>query len=135
MDAATRQFVWERAGHRCEYCRLHQEHEPFFRFHIEHIIARQHDGGDEPDNLALACNHCNGHKGPNLSGIDGQTGKLVALFHPRRQRWQRHFRLEGALVVGRTACGRATVAVLAMNASDRVKLREQLIAAGLFDGP
>lgn len=133
MDAATRRFVWERAGNRCEYCRLAQAHELFFRFHTEHIIARQHGGGDGPDNLALACHHCNEHKGPNLSGIDPQTGKVVRLFHPRRQRWSRHFRFVGPLLVGRTAGGRATVAVLAMNLADRVDLREQLIAAGLLD--
>ena len=54
MNAATRRMVWDRAGHRCEYCRLHQDHEPFYRFHVEHIIAKQHDGDDSPDNLAVA---------------------------------------------------------------------------------
>jgi hypothetical protein len=135
MDAATRRLVWERAGHRCEYCRFHQDHEPFFRFQIEHIVARQHQGGDEPDNLALACHHCNHHKGPNLSGIDPLTARVVRLFHPRRQRWRRHFQFIGPVLAGRTACGRATVAVLAMNLPDRVQLREQLISAGLFDAP
>jgi hypothetical protein len=133
MDAATRQFVRERAGQGCEYCRFHQDHEAFFRFHIEHIVAKQHGGSDVLDNLALACHHCNEHKGPNLSGVDPQTGKVVRLFHPRRQRWRRHFRFAGPFVVGRTRCGRATVVVLAMNAPDRVELRAQLIAAGLFD--
>ena len=133
MDAATRQFVWERAEHRCEYCRLHQDHEPFFRFHVEHIVAKQHRGGDGLDNLALSCHHDNEHKGPNLSGIDPQTGKVVRLFHPRRQRWRRPIRLVGPFIVGRTQCGRATVAVLALNAPDRVTLRAHLMAAGLFD--
>jgi 5-methylcytosine-specific restriction endonuclease McrA len=55
MDERLRQFVRERAGHRCEYCRLSQEAEPFFAYHIEHIIARQHGGGDNSENLALAC--------------------------------------------------------------------------------
>jgi hypothetical protein len=132
MDATTRRFVRERAGHYCEYCRLHQDHEPFFRFHLEHIIAKQHGGSDRLDNLALACHHCNEHKGPNLSGIDPQTGNMVRLFHPRRQRWRRHFRFVGPLIVGRTRCGRATVAVLAMNLPDRVQLRALLMAAGLL---
>lgn len=69
IDAATRQFVRERAGERCEYCGLPQQ-AVGLRFHIEHVVARQHDGSDSPANLALACDRCNRHKGPNLSGID-----------------------------------------------------------------
>jgi 5-methylcytosine-specific restriction endonuclease McrA len=100
MDAATRAAVWHRADSRCEYCRLHQADDPLFTFHIEHIIARQHGGTDDPDNLALSCHACNLFKGPNLSGIDPLTGRLVALFHPRRHRWARHFRWDGPRVVG-----------------------------------
>ena len=132
MDAATRARVWGRADHRCEYCRIHQDDEPFYRLHVEHIVAKQHGGTDDADNLALACHHDNDHKGPNLTGIDPETGKVVRLFHPRRQRWSRHFRFEGPVIVGRTQCGRATVAVLALNAADRVELRAELIAAGRF---
>jgi HNH endonuclease len=125
MDASTRELVWSRAGQRCEYCRIHQEDEPFYRLHVDHIVAKQ-------DNLALACHHDNNHKGSNLSGIDPETGKVKRLFHPRCQRWSRHFRFEGPFIVGRTQCGRATVAVLSLNASDRLELRAELIAAGLF---
>src|SRR5437867_825446 len=59
-----RRRVIERAGNRCEYCRLSQEHELFGTFHIEHIIARQHGGDDSEGNLCLACSSCNLHKGP-----------------------------------------------------------------------
>jgi hypothetical protein len=131
MDVATRKLVWERAGQRCEYCQLRQDDEPFHRFHIEHIVAQQHRGVDDPNNLALACHHDNHHKGPNLSGIDPHTGGVIRLFHPRRQRWSRHFRFDGPIIVGRTPCGRATVAVLAMNAPDRVALRAEIIAPGV----
>src|SRR6266403_2304239 len=78
-----RQFVRERAGHRCEYCGMPQEAEPFFTYHVEHIVARRHGGGDNSENLAFACYHCNLHKGPNLSGIDQESGALVRLFNPR----------------------------------------------------
>jgi hypothetical protein len=37
MDAATREFVWQRADRRCEYCRLPQAIAPFFTFHVEHF--------------------------------------------------------------------------------------------------
>ena len=56
----------------------------------------------------------------------------VALFHPRRQQWHRHFRWDGPVLVGRTQTGRATIRVLAINAPDRVEHREGLIAEGLF---
>jgi 5-methylcytosine-specific restriction endonuclease McrA len=126
MKEAARRKVWQRAENRCEYCGMHQDHEPFYRFHVEHVIAKQHGGGDGLANLALACHHCNHHKGTNLSGIDPRTGNIVPLFHPRRQRWDRHFRTVGARVVGRTQCGRATIALLRMNMRDRVDLREEL---------
>jgi HNH endonuclease len=135
MKRATRRLVWERAGHRCKYCRLDQNHEPFFRFHVEHIVAKQHQGTDHSANLALACHHCNDHKGTNLSGIDPRSRKVVRLFDPRRERWQRHFRLVGPVIVGRTRCGRATVAVLAMNHPHRLELRAEVIAAGQFESP
>jgi hypothetical protein len=51
MDAQTRELVWRRAGQRCEYCRIHLDDEPFYRFHVEHVVAKQHPGGDDPDNL------------------------------------------------------------------------------------
>jgi hypothetical protein len=48
--------------------------------------------------------------------------------------WDHHFRLDGPLLVGSTATGRATVQVLAMNDSEFVKVREALIAEGVdFD--
>src|SRR5438094_709974 len=84
MTQTLRRRVRARAGDRCEYCRLKQEHEPDRPFHVEHVIARSHRGGDAPSNLALACQLCNLLKGPNLSSIDPDTEKLERLFHPRK---------------------------------------------------
>ena len=78
MDASLRDRVRHRAGNRCEYCRLHQDHEPYFRFQIEHVIARQHGGRDVASNLALSCYHCNLHKGPSGSGGYVGCGNLAA---------------------------------------------------------
>ena len=128
----TLRWSWARAQCRCEYCRIHQDDEPFYRMHVEHIVAKQHGGSDNAAEPRLACHHDNDHKGPNLSGIDPAPGKVVCLFHPRRQRWSRHFRFQGPVIVGRAKCGRATVAALALNAPDRVELRAELIAAGVF---
>ena len=124
MDEQLRQFVRERAFDRCEYCGLAQAAEPFFTYHVEHIVARQHGGSDDPENLALACYHCNAHKGPNLSALDPISGALVRLFHPRQDPWEQHFERNGVVVVGRTAIGRAMVALLKMNTEDRSRLRQ-----------
>jgi len=130
MDNALRSLVRRRAGDVCEYCRLPQTASRFARFHVEHIIARQHAGATEADNLALACHFCNYHKGPNIAALDPETGELVPLFHPRRDRWADHFTWNGTVVVGRTAIGRATVQLLAMNDWQRVEVRENLKAEG-----
>jgi hypothetical protein len=55
MNERTKARVRERAGHRCEYCRLHQDDSPLAALHIEHIIPKVHGGTDNYDNLALAC--------------------------------------------------------------------------------
>lgn len=130
MDAALRNLVRQRAGNRCEYCRIQQEHTPFALFHIEHITPKKHGGDDDPSNLALACHHCNFHKGPNLTGIDPQSGNVTSLFHPRNERWEAHFGFRDVTIVGLTPLGRATVHVLNMNAAERVQLRAELKARG-----
>jgi 5-methylcytosine-specific restriction endonuclease McrA len=66
MDAAAVRFVRQRAAERCEYCGLPQKFSGL-RFHIEHIVARQHGGSDESSNLALACPECNLRKETNLT--------------------------------------------------------------------
>ena len=50
MDAATREAVKTRTGLRCEYCRLSQRFSAMAH-HFEHIVAKQHGGSDETDNL------------------------------------------------------------------------------------
>jgi hypothetical protein len=72
------------------------------------------------------------HKGPNLAGIDPKTGKRTWLFSPRRQKWERHFRWVGPVLIGRTPIGRATIALLQINAPHRVAQRAALIAEGEF---
>ena len=54
MDAALREHVRQRAGNTCEYCRIHQDQDPFFTFSVDHIIARQHGGKTESENLCLS---------------------------------------------------------------------------------
>lgn len=130
MDEASRQFVRERATGRCEYCRIPQAALPWANFQIEHIIARQHGGNDDLENLALACRRCNLQKGPNLSSIDRDTGLLIQLFNPRLHIWSEHFVIREHRIVGLTAIGRATASLLDMNDHDRVQLRAELAELG-----
>ncbi len=125
MDAGTRRSVRTRAKSRCEYCRLHED-DDLYTFHIEHIVAIKHGGSDEADNLALACHQCNLHKGPNLSGIDPESGNALELFHLRHDRWSEHFMYHECEVVGIAPTGRATVRVLNMNDEDRIQFRIEI---------
>jgi 5-methylcytosine-specific restriction endonuclease McrA len=122
MDANLEARVRARARFRCEYCRFPEEFAEL-PFQLDHIIARQHGGRTEPDNLALACCYCNRHKGPNLSGVDPVTGRVVRLFSPRSARWEENFGWDGAVLVGLTPEGRATIATLRINQADRVAVR------------
>ena len=127
---ATREWLCRRASDRCEYCHLPQEATPLIPFHIEHIVARQHEGDDSTDNLALACDRCNAYKGPNLTTIAPDSGEIIPIFNPRKDVWEKHFRFEGGRVVGLTPTGQATVRLLNMNAPRRVQLREIWLREG-----
>jgi hypothetical protein len=98
----------------------------------DHIIAQKHRGLTVAENLALSCFYCNSFKGPNIAGIDPETGVLTRLFHPRQDRWADHFRWQGAILIGQTAVGRTTIEVLEINAADCVELRQSLIQEGRF---
>ena len=123
MLSGTKARVRERAGNACEYCHLRQDDSPLAVLHIEHVIPKSHGGSDELDNLALACIDCNLHKGPNLTGIDPETGTVTELFHPRRHPWGDHFAWDGIYLVSNTPIGRTTIRVLNMNSEDQLALR------------
>ena len=94
IPAALRALVHQRAGGCCEYRHIHEDdvlapHEP------DHIVAEQHGGPTTANNLAFSCYHCNRHKGTNLASADPATCQSVFLFHPRRDNWTEHFKLEG----------------------------------------
>lgn len=133
MSPALREQVRHRAGNRCEYCRLHQQHDDSHPFHVEHINPRKHGGTGDFENLALACHHCNLHKGTNLTGRDPDTNEIIRLFDPRRDRWTEHFKFASSRIVGVTAIGRTTAWVMQMNSDDRVELRTILIELGELD--
>ena len=121
-----RRLVIERALGCCEYCLIHQDHTPE-PHHIDHLLAIKHAGKTEPVNLALACARCNRFKGSDFAAIDPADGQPAILFNPRLQPWKDHFALDGALIVGLTPSGRATVELLRMNDQSVLVHRRKLI--------
>lgn len=69
------------------------------------------------ENLWLACRECNSHKAKKTQAFDRLTEKSVTIFNPRTQIWQEHFKFneDFSEIIGKTACGRATVEALKMN--------------------
>lgn len=124
FSSSLRRQVWERACGCCEYCGS-QESLSTETFPIDHILPLAAGGLTTLENLALACFGCNSRKLAQTHGLDSKTGRRVRLFHPRRQKWLRHFTWgdDGTWIVGRTTTGRATVEALQMNRPAMVRLR------------
>lgn len=131
MNPALRRQVILRAASICEYCQMPACFD-VLPFEIDHIVARKHQGVTSADNLALSCFSCNAYKGPNIAGIDEQTGEVTRLYHPRRDDWAVHFAWSGPVLLGRSAVGRVTIAVLDINEPDRIAVRQSLIEEGVF---
>ncbi len=129
IPARLRRMVEQRAGGRCEYCRLSQVGQEA-TFHIDHIIPKSAHGPTQADNLAFACVSCSLRKERRQSGIDPVTGRKTPLFHPRRQHWREHFRCQGLHIIGRTPTGRATIDALRMNRPSILAIREEEVYRG-----
>lgn len=133
VSAELRQLVRERTGGRCEYC-LIAEADVFFPHEPDHIVAIKHGGQTVIENLAWACFACNRRKGSDLASIDPEGRQISRLFHPRIDRWNEHFAIEGARIVGTTPVGRATMALLGFNHPGNVKVRRLLIRLQRWPG-
>jgi hypothetical protein len=132
VPAAIRRLVAARSQGYCEYC---QSPEAFATegFAVEHIKPRQAGGETVLENLAWSCLGCNSYKQARTQAIDPETGQPELFFNPRTSAWNEHFSWSDdfTTIIGKTACGRATVEALRLNRSGIVNLRRLLVMAGL----
>ncbi|MEX2171320.1 MAG: HNH endonuclease signature motif containing protein [Pirellulales bacterium] len=120
-----RRQVASRADHRCEYCLIRQS-DTYFGCEIDHIIAEKHGGQSTAENLAFCCALCNRAKGTDIASYDESTGGFVRLYHPRTDRWEDHFEIDGPFIRPLTIIGQMTVRLLGLNRSDRVSERQAI---------
>jgi len=127
INKRLRRIVTERAKGCCEYCRS-QELFATEAFSVEHITPLQAGGLTALDNLALACQGCNGHKYAKTTGYDLVTQQEAPLYHPRQHRWLDHFvwNEDFTMLVGITPIGRATIEQLHLNRPGVMNLRRLL---------
>jgi hypothetical protein len=123
--------VRDRAGNRCEYCKMHQWLQGA-TFHVEHVVPRSRGGADGFDNLALACPSCNLHKSDRISAIDPLTGVMTSLFNPRRDNWREFFEFADFSLLGKIASARVTIELLDLNHARKIQIRMAEKHFGLF---
>jgi hypothetical protein len=126
-------IVRVKAKYRCGYCLAPQPLVPQ-KLEIEHINPKSKGGTDDEVNLCLACSECNSHKASKTVEVDYLSLKKVKLFNPNLQKWTEHFDWDKnkTKIIGKTACGRATVAALQMNNDYLVTARSFWLITGLF---
>jgi hypothetical protein len=132
IPAEVERRVRTAAGNRCGYC-LSPQRLVMARLEVEHVVPIAAGGGDDEENLWLACPICNGHKSAKTHATDPDTGARVPLFNPRSQKWSDHFRWsdDGILIVGLTPVGRATVIALHLSDDpDALVVRKCWVEAG-----
>jgi len=101
-----------------------------YTFHPEHCIPKSVGGASDESNLALACASCNLRKADHTLAVDPATGRQQPVFHPVEQTCSEHFRLVGNVMAGKSAIGRATIALLDLNSRRRQTARAAWRATG-----
>lgn len=131
ISRALRQAVRARAGGLCEYWHTVEAWQ-YVPFSVDHIQPLKLGGSSEPDNLALACSHCNRQKSDKVNALDPETGEQVNLFNPRQSTWADHFAwsADKLRIIGLTAVGRVTVEALRLNRGRVIRIREADVAIG-----
>ncbi len=85
-----RAAVARRAHWCCEYCKSQERFAPQL-FTLDHIRPESLGGPDDLENLAYACQGCNGSKADRTGLLDAVTGAFAPFFNPRTQVWAEHF--------------------------------------------
>jgi hypothetical protein len=136
VPSELRRLIIERARNRCEYCQYPGLYSSQ-AFSIDHIVPRRDGGATREDNLALSCQGCNSHKAARTSAIDPVTRSIVSLFDPRSELWRDHFvwSEDFLIVIGLTACGRATIDALQLNREGLLNMRRVLYGVGEHPPP
>jgi HNH endonuclease len=129
VSSKIRKAVEQRANYKCEYCCIHQD-DMFLSFELDHVIPLKHRGTNDFENLALACPHCNQHKGSDFATLSGE--EIVRLFNPRTDRWSDHFVGINGEIVSKSKIGEASVRVFRFNEPDLIILRQALIELGHY---
>ena len=71
-------------------------------------------------------------QGPNISSLDPDAKRIVPLFNPLTQQWNRYFRLNGPRIEPITASGRETADLLQLNTASRLQEHVVLISVGHY---
>ena len=125
---SLRRDVAELAHGRCEYCQSPEAYSST-TYCLEHIEPLSAGGVTCLENIAFACQGCNGFKGDKTAVWDASCRKAVRLFHPRRDRWARHFAWSenGLEMVPKTLIARLTITTLKLNRPALRNLRRVLM--------
>lgn len=131
IPVALRKKIREQAQARCGYC-LCSEVLIGMSLEFEHLCPLASGGKTTEENLWLSCRRCNEAKGKQTEATDPATSAVVALFNPREQRWEEHFRWsdDGTMIIGASATGRATVVALKLNDPVIVVTRRLWVSGG-----
>jgi hypothetical protein len=130
VSKEQRQQVTERANGLCEYCQTAEI--IVVMLEVDHIKPESAGGATHLDNLCFICRGCNSFKHDFQTAVDPDTSQSVALFNPRQDRWEDHFKWsdDGTLVIGLSPTGRATIDRLRMNRDGIVASRRLWVEAG-----
>ena len=131
LSTELRDQLLEVDNRHCAYCYTTEANtgQPMV---VDHIIPQGRGGETSFENLCFACRRCNEFKGTITNAQDPLTGETVPLFHPRQQAWSNHFQWDdsGALLIGLTSTGQATVVALNMNNSVITEARRRWVSVG-----
>jgi len=132
---AVRHRVIEAFGNRCSYCLAAQRY-VLSKLEIERIIPVTQDGSNDDVNLCLACRLCNLYISDQIEAVDPVTKVIVALFNPHTD-LERSLPMgygwwgtDGAIIIGVSPIGRATVEALRLNNEIAVEVRRNWALVG-----